>query len=101
MAIPADYDCVRELRYGGNCISEQACLLTGMNHSFGKCDQMKVNIEIMHTEVHLDNCCWVGFAEETSAKPTLNLLSIFVFRSWYYPITQENAVDLHSVGRVP
>ena len=98
---PADYDCVTELRYGDNCISLQACLSTAMNHSFGKCDQMKVNIEIIHTEVHLDNCCWVGCVEESSAVPSLNLLSIFVLRSWYCPLTQENAFDLHSMSRVP
>ena len=101
MAIPADYDCVTELRYGDDCISMQACLSTAMRHSFGKCDQMKVNIEIIHTEVHLDSCCWVGFVKETSAVSSLHLLIIFVFRSWYCPLTQENAVGLHSMGRVP
>ena len=31
----------------------------------------------------------------------LNLLSIFVFRSWYCSLTQENAVDLHSMFKSP
>ena len=64
MALSVDYDGVTELRLGDNCIYMQACLLTALNHCFGKCGQKKVSIEAIHTEVHLDNCCWVGFYDD-------------------------------------